>query len=55
LGFVVIFIWAGVLSGIMFGIIKAAGLLRVPEEDEAMGLDTAEFSPKAAYKANVFD
>jgi len=46
----VICVWVGLFSGIMFGIVKAAGLLRVPEEDEKMGIDHAEFSPKAAYK-----
>jgi len=51
LGFVVIFLWVGILSGILFSVIKAAGFLRVDEEHEKMGIDNAEFSPKAAYKS----
>merc|ERR1719454_1872094 len=50
-GCVVIPVWVGIFSGIMFGIVKAAGLLRVPESDEKVGIDAAEFSPKGAYKA----
>jgi Amt family ammonium transporter len=49
-GCVVIPVWVGLFSGIMFVAIKAAGLLRVEEEHEKMGIDNAEFSPKAAYK-----
>jgi len=49
-GVAVICVWVGLFSGIMFVIIKAAGLLRVDEEHEKMGIDHAEFSPKAAYK-----
>merc|ERR1719258_800610 len=48
-GCVVIPVWVGIFSGIMFGIVKAAGLLRVPESDEKVGIDAAEFSPKGAY------
>merc|ERR1719498_1818842 len=50
-GCVIIPIWTGLFSAIMFVIIKAAGLLRVEEEHEKVGIDTHEFSPKAAYKA----
>ena len=53
LGCVVIPVWTGIFSAIMFVIIKAAGLLRVDEEHEKMGIDAAEFSPKAAYKGGV--
>jgi Amt family ammonium transporter len=53
MGCVVIPVWTGIFSGIMFGIIKAAGLLRVDQEHEVMGIDNAEFSPKAAYKGGV--
>jgi Amt family ammonium transporter len=48
-GIVVIVLWSGTLSFIMFSIIKALGLLRVDAEHEEVGIDTAEFSPKAAY------
>jgi ammonia channel protein AmtB len=44
-----IILWSGFLSFIMFSIIKAAGLLRVLEEEEAMGIDQSEFSPTNAY------
>ena len=49
-GCIVIPLWTGIFSAIMFVSIKAAGLLRVDEEHEKMGIDNAEFSPKAAYK-----
>jgi Amt family ammonium transporter len=51
LGVVVIFLWTGLWSTILFVAIKAAGFLRVDEEHEKMGIDNAEFSPKAAYKS----
>merc|ERR1719502_1747012 len=50
-GCVIIPLWTGIFSAIMFGIVKAAGLLRIPGEDEKVGIDAAEFSPKGAYKA----
>ena len=48
-GIVTIVLWSGILSTIMFSIIKVAGLLRVDAEHEKEGIDTAEFSPKQAY------
>jgi len=39
LGLVVICSWTAVLSGLMFGILKAAGALRVSKELEKKGLD----------------
>merc|ERR1719506_1209121 len=48
-GIVVITLWSGILSFVMFSIIKALKLLRVDEEHESMGIDLAEFSPKNAY------
>jgi Amt family ammonium transporter len=48
-GIVVISLWSGILSFVMFSIIKALKLLRVDEEHESMGIDLAEFSPKNAY------
>merc|ERR1719498_602283 len=50
-GCVIIPLWTGIFSAIMFGIVKAAGLLRIPADDEKVGIDAAEFSPKGAYKA----
>jgi len=52
-GVIVIPLWTGFFSVIMFVGIKAAGLLRVDEEHEKMGIDNAEFSPKAAYKGGA--
>merc|ERR1719421_9342 len=49
-GCIIIPIWTGIFSAIMFGIVKAAGLLRIPSDDEKVGIDAAEFSPKGAYK-----
>merc|ERR1719258_596858 len=51
IGVVVIIVWVSLFSAILFGGIKAAGFLRVDEEHEKMGIDNAEFSPKAAYKS----
>jgi len=48
-GIVTIVLWSGILSTVMFTIIKVAGLLRVDAEHEKEGIDTAEFSPKQAY------
>jgi Amt family ammonium transporter len=48
-GIVVITLWSGTLSFVMFSIIRALGLLRVDEHHEEMGIDLAEFSPKNAY------
>ena len=51
-GIVTIVLWSGILSTIMFTIIKAAKLLRVDEKHEEIGIDQAEFSPKNAYNQN---
>ena len=51
-GIVTIVLWSGILSTIMFTIIKTAKLLRVDAEHETMGIDQAEFSPKNAYNQN---
>ena len=48
-GIVTIVLWSGILSTIMFSIIKGAKLLRVDAEHETIGIDQAEFSPKNAY------
>merc|ERR1719506_3083164 len=48
-GIIVIILWSGILSFVMFSIIKALNLLRVDEHHEEMGIDLAEFSPKNAY------
>ena len=48
-GIVTIVLWSGILSTLMFSIIKGAKLLRVDAEHETIGIDQAEFSPKNAY------
>jgi Amt family ammonium transporter len=54
-GIIVIILWSGILSTIMFSAIRAMGLLRVDEEHETMGIDVAEFSPKNAYNQKKDD
>ena len=51
-GIVTIVLWSGILSTLMFSIIKGAKLLRVDAEHETIGIDAAEFSPKNAYRQN---
>ena len=51
-GIVTIVLWSGILSTLMFSIIKGAKLLRVDAEHETIGIDAAEFSPKNAYNQN---
>ena len=51
-GIVTIVLWSGILSTLMFSIIKGAKLLRVDAEHETIGIDQAEFSPKNAYNQN---
>ncbi len=41
-GVVGVLVWAGVTSFLMFGALKAAGLLRMHEEGEEMGIDAYE-------------
>jgi Amt family ammonium transporter len=55
-GIVVITLWSGILSFVMFTIIAKLGLLRVDQHHEEMGIDLAEFSPKNAYnqKSDAF-
>lgn len=50
-GSLVIPIWAFVTMFILFSIMKAAGILRVSEEDEAIGLDITEHGMEAYPKA----
>lgn len=50
LGSVVIPLWAFVTMGIVFGVMKATGNLRVSEEEEAIGLDITEHGMPAYGK-----
>jgi len=46
---VVIILWAGSLSSIIFGVMKFTGLLRVDQETEKKGSDKQHHSPSKAY------
>ena len=50
LGSVVIPLWAFVTMGIVFGVMKVTGNLRVSEEEEAIGLDITEHGMPAYGK-----
>jgi ammonia channel protein AmtB len=52
-GVVVILVWVAFFSSVIFKIISFMGLLRIEEDQEKVGYDTAEFSPAAAYKGNA--
>ena len=47
LGVVLITLWTCGMSGIMFGILKVAGLFRVSEEEEDLGLDESHHGGSA--------
>jgi len=49
LGALMITIWSGGFAALFFVPLKAAGLLRVSEEMQTMGLDEAKHSPRSAY------
>ena len=55
IGWIVIFIWTAIFSALMFSIIKATGFLKVEKSIQEQGIDTAEFSPKQAYKGSTWD
>jgi Amt family ammonium transporter len=54
-GIVVIVAWSGILSFVMFSLIKVLNLLRIEAAHEEEGLDNAEFSPKAAYRGSLME
>ena len=50
IGVVIVAAWVLITTGILFGALKAAGLLRVPQEEEIAGLDVSEHG-SAGYGA----
>jgi len=54
-GLVAIAAWTCGLSGIMFFSMKYAGILRVPIEDEVMGLDESHHGGAAYYHTDTVD
>ena len=46
LGVLVLLCWTVGTSGLVFGVLSAAGLLRISPEDEAVGVDVAEHGEK---------
>ena len=54
IGGIAIAVFVTIASGIMFGGIKAAGLLRVSEEEELQGLDLSEHGAPG-YDLGAFD
>ncbi|MDO5397025.1 MAG: ammonium transporter [bacterium] len=49
LGAASIIVWAVILGGILFGILKKAGILRAKPEEELQGLDATEHGLPSAY------
>merc|ERR1719498_1857349 len=54
-GMLVIMGWCGILSLIVFGGLKAAGKLRITDEDQLIGTDSVEISPSMAYRKRSKD
>merc|ERR1712167_156411 len=48
-GILAIMAWAGAWLGVVFFVLKKAGLLRITACQEELGLDEDEFQPKEAY------
>jgi Amt family ammonium transporter len=46
-GVVAIIAWVGFTSSVLFGVLKYAGMLRVPVEEEEVGLDTSHHGGNA--------
>ena len=54
LGIVAVFAWVFVTAFVLFGILKAAKLLRVSEEDEMLGLDISEHGAESYSGFQIF-
>lgn len=54
LGIGAVLLWVLVAAGILFAVLKAAGLLRVGEEDERLGLDISEHASEAYSGFQIF-
>ena len=46
-GVLAIIAWVGFTSSVLFGVLKYAGMLRVPVEEEEVGLDTSHHGGNA--------
>lgn len=53
-GVAAVFAWVVVVAFVLFGILKAAGLLRVDEEDELLGLDISEHGAESYSGFQIF-
>ncbi|MFW5694192.1 MAG: ammonium transporter [Alkalispirochaeta sp.] len=53
-GIVAVFAWVVVTAFVLFGILKAANLLRVDEEDELLGLDISEHGAESYSGFQIF-
>ncbi len=53
-GVLAVFVWTMVTSFILFGILKAAGVLRVSEDEELMGLDISEHGMESYGGFQIF-
>jgi Amt family ammonium transporter len=53
-GIVAVFAWVAVTAFILFGILKAAKLLRVSEEEEMLGLDISEHGAESYSGFQIF-
>jgi Amt family ammonium transporter len=53
-GIVAVFAWVVVAAFILFGILKAAKLLRVSEEEEMLGLDISEHGAESYSGFQIF-
>jgi Amt family ammonium transporter len=54
LGIVAVFAWVVVTAFVLFGILKAAKLLRVNEEEELLGLDISEHGAESYSGFQIF-
>jgi Amt family ammonium transporter len=50
----VVFAWVVVVAFVLFGILKAVGLLRVDEGDEMLGLDISEHGAESYSGFQIF-
>ncbi len=54
IGVAAVFAWAVLTAGILFGTLKAAGMLRVDEKEELMGLDIGEHGMESYSGFQIF-
>lgn len=54
IGIAAVFLWVVITAGLLFGLLRAAGLLRVEEKDELMGLDISEHGTESYSGFQIF-